>query len=118
MITRRARSRDSIARVACFGALALAIAFGALALDSVATAGRAGDAQHAVVIPHDARPTVVVANSSRSRGGAWFASLFSACALMALAGYVLGTDRKIGYRCNAAQFSIRLRAPPSLHVAL
>lgn len=118
MITRRARSRDSIARIACFGALALAIAFGALALDSVDSSGRAGDAPHAVVIPHDARPTVVVANSNRSRGGAWFASLFSAGALMALAGYVLGTGRRVGYRRNAAQYSIRLRAPPSLHVAL
>jgi hypothetical protein len=117
MVTRRARSRDPIARVALFGALAIAVAFGAFALESVETAARSADAGHAVVVPHDARPNVVVAGSNRPRGSAWFASLYTACAFVALAGFVLAAGRRVGYRRNAARFSIRLRAPPSLHVA-
>ena len=118
MTTRRARFRNPIARVAAVGALAIAVAFGAFALESVPANARANDEQHAIVVPHDARPNVAVASSNRSRGNAWFASLFAAGAFVALAGFVLGAERRVGHRRNYAQYSIRLRAPPVFRVAL
>lgn len=117
MDTRRARFRDPIARVALIGALALAVAFGAVALDTAATPAHSGDAQHAVIVPREARPVVVGAGTKDSRGNAWVASLFAVCAFIALSGYMLRAQRRAGYRRGAARFSVRLRAPPALLVA-
>jgi hypothetical protein len=118
MSTRRARSRNPISRIAIFGALAVAIAFGALAVETAATETRRGEPHHAVIVPRDAHPAVVVAGTKGSRGSAWLASLITACAFVALAGYVLGAVRRVGYRRNAGRFSVRLRAPPAQLVAL
>jgi hypothetical protein len=118
MNTRRARPGDSIARIAIFGALALAVVFGALAVESTDTQGHTGDAQHAVIVPRDARPNFVPAGSTKSRGNAWFASLFATALFVALAAHLLGADRPVGHRRTAKQSSVRLRAPPLLHVAL
>ena len=117
MVTRRVRPGDTIARIALFGALALAVVFGAVAFDSIGVANATPAAHHAAIIGHDARPIVVAANTSRSRGGAWLAWLLAASALAALAISLLGADRRAGHHRNAAKFSIRLRAPPILHVA-
>jgi hypothetical protein len=118
MVTRRARPGDSIARIALFGALALAVVFGALAVETADAAGHTSGAQHAVIVPREARPNLVTAGSTKSRGSAWFASLFAVAAVAALAAYLLDSDRTVGYRRTLANFSIRLRAPPTLHVAL
>ena len=117
MITRRVRPGDSIARIAIFGALGLAVVFGALAVESTGTPGHTGDAQHAVIVPRDARPSFVPAGSTKSRGNAWFASLFATALFTALAAHLLGSDRKAGYRRTVQQSYVRLRAPPLLHVA-
>jgi hypothetical protein len=118
MVTRRARPGDSIARIALFGAVALAIVFGALAVETADASGHTANAQHAVIVPREARPNIVAAGSTKSRGSAWFASLFAVAAFAALAAYLLGRDRKVGHRRPLADFSIRLRAPPTVHVAL
>ena len=118
MVTRRARPGGSIARIALFGALALAVVFGGLAVETADANGHTADAQHAVIVPHEARPNIVTAGSTKSRGSAWFASLFAVAAFAALAAYLLDTDRRVGYRRTLANFSIRLRAPPTPHVAL
>jgi hypothetical protein len=118
MVTRRARPGGSIARTALFGALALAVVFGALAVETADATGYIANAPHAVVVPREARPNIVAAGSTKSRGSAWFASLFLVASFAALAAYLFSSGRKVGHRHTLANFSIRLRAPPTLHVAL
>jgi hypothetical protein len=117
MITRRERAPGSIARKIILGALALAVVFSAVELDSIAANSHTSDVHHAVIASRDNKANVVVGTANRFRGSAFFASLLSLAALAALAAGMLDGDRRARTRRRRRQFSIRLRAPPSFHVA-
>ena len=117
MVTRRARPRDSIARVVVLGAVAITVLFGVLEVESLSAPDRSSDPHHAVIIARDSKASVVAANTNRSRGNAWFASLVTAVGCSALAAHLLRAARHSRARRNLQQYSIRLRAPPRFHVA-
>ena len=117
MVTRRARRRDSIARVVVLGALALTVLFGGFEVASTSGTGHDADPHHAIIIARDTKTSVVAASTTRSRGTAWFASLVTAIGCAALAAYLFRAAGSGRARRNLQQYSIRLRAPPRLHVA-
>jgi hypothetical protein len=116
MVTGRARERNTIARFALAGALALVVLFAGAGLASASSAADHSPHNRAVIAARDTKANLVPATSSRSRGDAWFASLVGSVACALLAASLLRSIR-YGWRSDLRQLSFRLRAPPRLLVA-
>ena len=117
MEVRRAHGRGTIARLAIAGALAVVVLFGGAGLEAVSAGVHASDPHHAAVTARDTKANLVAATTSRTRGIAWFASLFGAVACAALGVQLLRSRRSRNDRRDPRRCSLRLRAPPHLLVA-
>ena len=118
MTTRRARIGGSTARIALIGALVVMVAFGAVEFESIVKSSHASDPHHARIVAGDTRSVMVAASSTRTRGETWGASFVTAVICAALAAQLLRSRGRIQFAGNLQRFSVRLRAPPQLHVAL